>query len=216
MTAATPIANTNANYTVTPTQDTYYRAVVNNSGCSGLTTSSTRIYVNTSKGGNIFASSSTICINGYANYTLNGNTGTVTKWQMANNTGFSSATDIANTTTTLSYQLTATGTYYFRAVISNCGSTIYSSTGTITCTAGTPPVGGTIADANFCSGTNSGTLTLSGHTGTITKWQKSVDGGVQWTDIPSSTASTYGFSGISSTTKFLAVCLLYTSDAADE
>jgi hypothetical protein len=205
LTAATPITSTSTTYPVSPSQDTYYRAVVNNLGCSELTTSSTRIYVNASRGGNIVASNSTICVNGYANYTLNGNTGTVTKWQMANNSGFSSATDIANTTTSLSYQLTATGTYYFRAVISNCGSSINSSTGTITCTAGTPPVGGTIADANFCSGTNSGTLTLSGYTGTITKWQKSVDGGVQWTDIPSSTASTYGFSGISSTTKFLAV-----------
>ena len=205
LTAATTINNTNANYSVSPTQDTYYRAVVNNSGCTGLTTSSTRIYVNASRGGNIVASNSTICVNGYANYTLNGNTGTVTKWQVANNTGFTSATDIANTTTSLSYQLTTAGTYYFRAVLSNCSTTIYSSTGTITCSAGTPPVGGTIADANFCGGTtNAGTLTLSNSTGTIDKWQKSVDGGIQWTDIASSAASTYAFSAVASTTKYRA------------
>ncbi len=204
LTAATPITFTSSTYTVTPTQDTYYRAVVNNLGCTDLTTSSTRIYVNASRGGNIVASNSSICVNGYANYTLNGNTGTVTQWQVANNTGFTSATDIANTTTSLSYQLTTEGTYYFRAVILNCGTTIYSSTGTITCSAGTPPVGGTIADANFCGGTNGGTLTLSGYTGTITKWQQSVDGGVQWTDI-TNTNATYAFSGISSTTKYRAV-----------
>ena len=202
LTAATPIISTSSTYTVTPTQDTYYRAVVNNLGCTDLTTSSTRIYVNVSKGGNIVASNSTVCVNGYVNYNLNGNTGTVTKWQVANNTGFTSATDIANTTTSLSYQLTATGTYYFRAVILNCGSTIYSSRGTIICSAGTPPVGGTIADANFCGGTNAGTLTLSGATGTVDKWQKSVDGGIQWSDISSSAASTYAFSGITSTTKY--------------
>ena len=206
LTAATTINNTNANYSVSPTQDTYYRAVVNNSGCTGLTTSSTRIYVNASRGGNIVASNSSICVNGYANYTLNGNTGTVTKWQVSTSNNFSSAvTDIANITSSLLYQLTATGTYYFRAVLNNCGGTdYYSSTGTITCSAGTPPVGGTIADANFCQGTNAGTLTLSSSTGTVDKWQKSVDGGIQWSDIASSAASTYAFSGVTSTTKYRA------------
>lgn len=208
LTAAVPITNTNSTYTTAAaqnSQDTYYRAVVNNLGCTNLTTSSTRIYVNASRGGNIVASNSTICVNGYANYILNGNTGTVTKWQVANNTGFTSATDIANTTSSLSYQLTTAGTYYFRAVLSNCGTTINSSTGTITCSAGTPPVGGTIADANFCGGTtNAGTLTLSSSTGTIDKWQKSVDGGILWTDIASSAASTYAFSAIASTTKYRA------------
>ena len=207
LTAATPITSTSTNYTVSPTQDTYYRAVVNNSGCTNLTTSSTRIYVTTSIGGNIFATSSTICVNGYANYTLNGNTGTVTKWQTSTSSNFSSAiTDIVSTSTSLSYQLTTAGTYYFRAVLNNnCGgSDYYSNIGTITCSAGTPPVGGTIADANFCGGTNGGTLTLSGYTGSITKWQQSVDGGVQWTDI-TNTNATYAFSGISSTTKYRAV-----------
>ncbi len=204
LTAATPITSTSATYDVSPTQTTYYRAVVNNLTCSNLTTSSTRIYVNTSSGGNVFATNSSVCLNGNVYLTLNGNTGIVSKWQIANNSSFTSPTDIAVTTTSLSYQLTTTGTYYFRAVLSNCGSTIYSSTSTITCTSGTPPVGGTIADANFCGGTNSGTLTLSNATGTVDKWQKSIDGGTQWTDIPSSAASTYGFSAIASTTKFRA------------
>jgi uncharacterized protein (TIGR02145 family) len=205
LTAATPITSISSTYTVTPTQDTYYRAVVNNSGCTNLTTSSTRIYVNASRPGNIVASNSSICVNGYVNYNLNGNTGTVTNWQVANNTGFTSATDIANTTTSLLYQLTTSGTYYFRAVISNCGTTIYSNTGTIICSAGTPPVGGTIANADFCGGTtNAGILTLLNSTGTIDKWQKSVDGGIQWADISSSAASTYSFSAIASTTKYRA------------
>ena len=57
---------------------------------------------------------------------------------------------------------------------------------------GTIPVGGTVSSATHSSSTNSGTLTLSGYSGTITKWQRSADSGVIWTDITNtSTSYTY-------------------------
>lgn len=206
LTAGTDIANTSTTHTVTNiTQNTYYRAVVNTPSCTGLTTSSTRIYVSSAVAGNIVADNNTICVNANVNFTLNGNTGSVTKWQVSTSSTFASGiTDIANTTTAMSYQLTAAGTYYFRAVIANCSNTVYTAAYTISCIAGTAPTGGSISSDNFCNGTNSGTLTLSGYTGTITKWQYSIDGGVVWTDI-SNTAATYNFSGITATRKYRAL-----------
>ncbi|SHG39926.1 hypothetical protein SAMN05444396_1112 [Flavobacterium segetis] len=203
LTAGTDIANTTTTNTVTNiTQNTYYRAVVNTPSCTGLNTSSTRIYVNNVVAGNIVADNNTICVNANVNFTLNGNSGNVTKWQVSTSSTFASAvTDIANSTTALSHQITAAGTYYFRAVIASCSSTVYTVAYTISCIAGTAPMGGTVSDQSFLGGSNSGTLTLSGYSGTISKWQYSTDGGIVWTDI-SNTATTYAFSSITSTRKY--------------
>ncbi|MDO5979712.1 LamG-like jellyroll fold domain-containing protein [Flavivirga spongiicola] len=206
LTAGIDITNTSTTNTVTNiNQNTYYRAVVNTPGCTGLTTSSTRINVDTAVAGNIVADNNTICVNANVNFTLNGNSGNVTKWQVSTSSTFASGiTDIANTTSAMSYQLTAAGTYYFRAVIESCSNTVYTAGYTISCIAGTAPAGGTISNASFCNGSNSGTLTLSGYTGSITKWQYSIDGGIVWTDI-SNTSNTYNFSGITTTRKYRAL-----------
>ena len=200
------ISNTTTTLTTSISQTNYYRAVVNNSGCTNLVTSSTKITLNGTTGGTIFPASLTYCSGGYANLTLNNHTGSIVKWQVSTSSTFASGiTDIQESTPTLSYIVTGSSTYYFRAVLSNCSSTYYSTTATATSNSGNPPIGGTIADVSFCGGaSNGGTLTLSGYTGTINKWQKSIDGGTQWTDI-SHTDYTYGFTGISSTTKYRAI-----------
>ena len=200
------ITNTTTSLTSSITQTNYYRAVVNNSGCTNLVTSSTKITLNGTTGGTIFPGSLTYCPGGYVDLELNNYSGSIVKWQVSTSSTFaSSVTDIQVSTPTLSYIVTGSTTYYFRAVLSNCGSTYYSAKATATANSGTPPIGGTIADVGFCGGSsNGGTLTLSGYTGNINKWQKSIDGGTQWTDI-SNTSNSYGFTGISSTTKFRAI-----------
>jgi hypothetical protein len=72
---------------------------------------------------------------------------------------------------------------------SGCGSAVNTNGYPVTVTAGTPPVGGTISSSSSCSGTNTITLTLSGHSGNITKWQFSADGGFVWTDIVHTSAT---------------------------
>src|SRR4029079_1698638 len=45
-------------------------------------------------------------------------------------------------------------------------------------------VGGTVSTSTVgCSGTNSGTLTLSGKTGNVMRWEFSIDAGTIWTPI---------------------------------
>lgn len=66
--------------------------------------------------------------------TLSGNTGSVTKWQYANDSAFTSGvTDIANTTTTLSVSQmgSITQTRYFRAVIQNGSCTVAYTPATV-------------------------------------------------------------------------------------
>lgn len=189
----TSIANTTTSYTATNiSQNMYYRAVVNStSGCNNLTTSSTMIIVSNTLPGNIVAQNNTICPGADAQLTLYGNTGSVLNWQVSTTIGFTSGnTTISNTATTINHNLTSAGTYYFRALVQNSGCvSSYTSGYTITVSAGTPPVGGSVSMSEHCSTSNSGTLTLTGQTGSIEKWQYSTDGGVIWIDVANTTTS---------------------------
>ena len=142
LTSGTDIANASTTLTVSNiTQNTYYRAVVNTVNCTGLSSSSTAINVSKAIAGNIVADNNSICANANVNFILNGYSGTVSKWQVSTSSTFASGiTDIANTSTALSYQLTSAGTYYFRAVITNCSTTVYTAAYTISCIAIPPPL----------------------------------------------------------------------------
>jgi hypothetical protein len=73
----------------------------------------------------------------------------------------------------------------------------------ITVNAGTPPNGGVVSTATNCTGNASGTLTLSGHSGTITKWQYQNSGDVLWNDVSNVTTS-LSYSGVTSTRTYRA------------
>lgn len=185
------------------TANTYYRAVVNtSSGCTNLTTASVLITVNTTVPGNIVAVNNTICRFGFAEFDLYGHTGTITKWQKSNNSAFTSGVvDITNTTTSLSFQLNSTGTYYFRAFVQNsgCGSPVATPSYSISVVSGTNPNGGTLSNTEHCGGSsNSGTLSLSGHTGSVSRWEYSTNDGVTWSNILH-TGTSYSYSGVGST-----------------
>ena len=204
LTAGTSITSTSSSITVSNiSTTTYYRAVVNTgspSFCTGLYTSSTPIFVNSIVAGNIVAENNTICPNGIARFTLNGNNANVSKWQISTSSTFAnSITDISNTSTTLSYTTSGSGPFYFRAVVTNstCNTSANTNIFKITISSGTNPVGGSITNTEHCGGSsNSGTLTLSAYTGSIEKWQYSTDGGIIWNDVPSSTSNTLTYTGV--------------------
>ena len=77
----------------------------------------------------------------------------------------------ASNTLTISGTPTVSGTFNYSILLTGGCGTI-NATGTITVNPAS--VGGTIAgSATVCTGTNSTVLTLSGHTGSITRWQYS-------------------------------------------
>ena len=206
-TAGTTILSTSANITVTNlTRTTYYRAIINSTSpqsCTGLATSSVFLSVKPTKSGTIFAANNSICSGGQVELTLSGQQGNVNKWQRStNNVNW---TDISNTTTSLIETISSAGTYYYRVEVQtpSCGSAVVSDAKTITVTSGTPPVGGSVSSSTHTSATNSGTLTLSGYSGTIVKWQRSINDGVNWTDITNTTASN-SYTNITTKTLFRA------------
>lgn len=70
----------------------------------------------------------------------------------------------------------------------------------------TPSVGGTTATTTpaVCTMTNNGTITLSGQTGAVVKWQTSTNGGTLWTDI-AHTSTTYNFTNAANNQQYRAV-----------
>lgn len=209
LTAGTNISSTSNSYTVSNISvNTFYRAIVNTSSCSNLATSSTPVNVNSTVSGNIVAANNTICAGSQASFTLYGNSGNVTKWQVSTSSTFaSSVTDISNTNTALNHTLASAGTYYFRAAVQNngCGSAVFTPGYAISVISGTSPVGGSVSSTSHCGGSsNTGTLSLTGHTGSVQKWQYSVDGGIIWIDVANTTTS-LSYSGVGTNRIYRAV-----------
>ncbi|MDI9533350.1 MAG: hypothetical protein QM238_06825, partial [Bacteroidota bacterium] len=183
------ISNETATLNHTPAgSGTYeYRAVVRSGSCDEDYSSITTIIVNPeSVGGSVTGGTTPICLgSSTGDMTLSGHVGTVVKWQRRLGSGAWS--DIANTTTTHNDTPPSAGTWYYRAQVqSGVCSPVYSGTRSVTVV--TPSVGGTITGGTtpLCPGVTTGTMTVSGPTGAVMRWEKRVDGG-EWSTISNTT-----------------------------
>ncbi|KIC00895.1 hypothetical protein OA88_17050 [Flavobacterium sp. JRM] len=85
-----------------------------------------------------------------------------------------------------------------------CSSTI-TTNNTATVIVSPPTVGGTVnGGTTINAGSTSGLLTLSGHTGSVVKWQSAVSPFTTWVDI-ANTNTTYTSGTLTATTQFRAV-----------
>ncbi|MEO6963000.1 MAG: Ig-like domain-containing protein, partial [Puia sp.] len=202
LTTATAIATTSSTYTATNlTQTTYYRSIATGNSCSTSPSSVTKITVGSSVAGTISADNLSVCNGSAANLSLAGNVGNVLKWQSsADNVNW---TDIANTTALYTTPGLSTGTYYYRAQVQSAGCSVIATTNaiTITATSGSGSLGGTLSGANLCPSPNTATITLTGYTGVIQKWQYSTNSGATWTDI-ANTAATYTATNLAVTNSY--------------
>ncbi|MEL1243785.1 T9SS sorting signal type C domain-containing protein [Flavobacterium sp. DGU11] len=192
------------------TATTYFRAVVTSGVCSSANSSVATITVSPASAGGSISGNQTLCSGSTpADLTLSGHTGSVTKWQRSTSSDFTSGvTDISNTTTTLTGASVGalTATTYFRAVVTS-GVCASANSSVATITVNPPSAGGQVSgNYEFCTMDNSGTLTLSGHTGSIVKWQSSAvsDFSAAISDI-SNTGTTLNFTDIAQTTYYRAI-----------
>ncbi|NCT92778.1 MAG: hypothetical protein GXC72_00005, partial [Chitinophagaceae bacterium] len=135
--------------------------------------------------------------------TLSGNTPAVGTGSWAQVSGPSTIgfANAANPTTSASGF--TPGTYVFTWTISNAPCS--NSVDTVVIVVSPQTVSGTLStDATVCSGSNSGTLTLSGYTGAVIRWEFSTDNGGNWSNIASN-ANSYGYSNLTTTTQYRAL-----------
>ncbi len=166
----------------------YYRAVISNSVCGEMYSSPATIEVNAPTAGGILNGSGTICQgNTTPVLTLTGHTGTILKWQKRLNGG--GWNNISHLNSSFSEVLNQPGTWEYRVVVQS-GACTQEVSSLATVTVLSASIGGSVTGgSNFCLGNSTNVLTLTGHNGTIIKWQKRLNNGT-WTDI-NNTSVTY-------------------------
>ena len=185
------------------TVNTWYRAQVANGACKDFTVP-VKITVSPSAKAGIVTSATSVCTGGNITFTSAAYTGTSIQWEVSTTsatTGFAPITDANQLSFTMNaVAYTPLSKFYVRNVVTSGNCTLArSAVKTITVNplsvSGTVKGGGTI-----CSG-SSGTLSVSGYTGTI-QWQTSTNG----TDFVNvtGTAATYTATNITADTYFRA------------
>ena len=180
-TASTKIVNAAGTYTVTVTNTT--------TGCSASASVIVTSTVTVPLGGTTGYTGGVLCtVTNSGSISLSGHTGSIVKWQTSTDGG-TVWSDIVSTANPYSFS-NAVNNQQYRAVLNNGCSNAFSSAVTITVNA--PSVGGTTSYSGIsplCNKINNGTITLSGYTGAIVKWQTSITGGTTWTDILNTTTT---------------------------
>jgi|GEM_PF-6171008 len=139
-----------------------------------------------SVGGSIAGSASVSSGTNSTSLTLSGFTGSVVKWQKSTD-NWVTPVDVTNTTATLEATNLTMTTKYRAVVQSGVCSTSNSEDAIVT--VDLVSVGGSVSGTGSITyGSSTGTMILSGHTGTVVKWQKMVDSN-SWTDITNTTTT---------------------------
>lgn len=134
--------------------------------------------------------------------TLSAHSGTVLNWEYTINGGANWIT-IPNITITQNYNNLTTDMMYRCIVKSGTCPAVNSDSATITID--NLSVGGIVSgDATVCSGSNNGTLTLGGYTGTILNWEYSTNNGANWTNIANA-SSIQNYTNLAMTTWYRAL-----------
>ncbi len=203
---ATPvtIVNNTTSYTYSNvTATTQYRVVVKSGVCALQNSSVVTIAVDQASVAGLLSSPATVCSGSNAGtLTLGTHTGGVVQWE-ASPDNFVSTVIISNTTSSYAYSNLLV-TQYYRVLVQNgvCGS-VYSNPLIITVDSLT--AGGTLSpSATVCASSNGATLTLSGKTGTVVRWESSTDGFATPITI-SNTTTSYTYSNLAVTTQFRAL-----------
>jgi hypothetical protein len=167
---------------------TYTGKVMRNTVSSALSSAITLNNTSASVGGTISGTAATCLGSSTGTLTLSGRTGAVVRWEKKLRSS-TTWTNITNTTTTYSETPTTAAVWDYRALVQNgtCAS-VYSSTFSVSVNRTT---GGSLAGTTtaVCLGSSTGTITLSGHIGSIIRWEKRVNAGT-WTNI-NNTSTTY-------------------------
>jgi RHS repeat-associated protein len=134
--------------------------------------------------------------------TLTGYTGVIVNWEIYALVGSSSSwVPISPSVTTPTYNYSLNTPAMYRVKVKQSASIAYSNSVEIDVYSSS--TGGVVNGAATFSDQGTGTLSLSGQSGNIIRWEQSIDNGTTWTNIANTTAS-YNYN-VTVTTSFRAV-----------
>ena len=201
-----PIANTTDVLTyVNLTETTCFRVAVSSGGvqCPTLFTNTVRISVNPQPNGGNLSENQTVCTgNNTGILTLSGFSGSILRWESSTD-GFQTVTTINHTNATLTFQNLPQTTGY--RVIVGSGVCESVSSNTIIVIVNANGNAGTIIGTSTVCGIANGTLTLSGFSGTILRWEASTDNFVNDIRPINNNTSLLTYQNLMLTTRYRAV-----------
>ncbi|WP_258100483.1 PKD domain-containing protein [Marinoscillum pacificum] len=185
-------------------ETTYFRAIVKSGICDEAPSSSARIQIDELSDGGVLSGSKEVCFG--TNSTLlelSDYNGVINDWEFATDPSGPWNTLGVNSTSFIATNLSTT-TYYRVEVINGVCSPDYSSIATVTVTPET--VGGSVSGGiTRCADDDAVyTLTLSGHVGSVVRWERSLTDVDQWVSI-ANTTTTLEYSDLQETTYFRAI-----------
>nr|WP_121273851.1 gliding motility-associated C-terminal domain-containing protein [Pedobacter schmidteae] len=187
------------------------------SGTPTVTTSGAQTYTVTTTGGTPVSATGTLTVNGIVAtpvFAAGANSSRCQGFEVSNYPATASYSSsiaysidlpaagvIDAATGQVTWSSTFTGTAVITATVQGCSGP-KSATHTVTVASA-----GTVATSSpVCSGSN-GVLTLNGSSGTVIRWESSIDNGATWTSIVN-TSTTLNYTNISTTTSYRAVVQL--------
>jgi hypothetical protein len=186
----TTIANTTPteSYTNITTSTLYWAIVQNGPSCPTDTSSQVSFIIDPATVPGTIGGAASVCNTGNAGIlNLTGYTGTILSWSSSTDFG-ATWTSIANTSSAQSY-LNLTTTTWYHAIVQS-GSCPADSSIDVIITVSPPTVAGTLTGGGlFCGVPATGTLTLTGNTGSVTGWISSTTSGASWTPIANTTTT---------------------------
>lgn len=191
-----------ADSTAITTTGTYYIVGTTSLGCTD--TAAVNVVVNLSAVGGIASPDALVCSGANGDtIVLTNYVGSIQQWQYSTDGGMNWI-NIANTTPLQTYSNLTTTTWYRAMLTATCASAV-SEEARITVDPNALSVGGTVTpNDTVCSGANNDTITLSGHVGTVLRWEYSIDGGNTWVYI-NNTSTSQVYTNLTTTTIFHAV-----------
>jgi len=152
-------------------------------------------------GGTASATPTTVAAGETTTLTVEGIQGSIVAWQKSTDNATWSNTSGVSQTYTTDPILQST---WFRAAIKDGGCDLAYSNA-VQISVSNPVQPGTVTgDTAICSGQAPGTLTLSGYTGTIVRWEQSVSPYTNWTPLTNATAS-YAPGALTQSTRYRAI-----------
>ena len=212
------IANTNLTTSFSNLlSTTYYRAVVESAGCNQVYSSNSKIEVNPTSNAGTISGNTTACSSGNS-FTLNaaGSNGTSVDWITSTNGGGNWAA-ASNASNSLSVNNQNAETWY--KYIAKSGVCANDSSATHKILIDPASVGGSLAGSDtVCSGNNTGTISLSGNTGSVVRWEAAVNANGPWSSF-THTSSSLSYSNLTNSVYYRSIvksgsCSETTSDSA--